>query len=52
MQLICKLGFGDNDSNSCEDDGYACSRIRLGSSIGVNTVVCPIILADCLDIYT
>ncbi|KAL3346439.1 hypothetical protein AABB24_025069 [Solanum stoloniferum] len=44
MQTGIGSSNGDNDSNSCEDDGYASSEIRLGSSIAVNSAVCPIIL--------
>ncbi|WMV17091.1 hypothetical protein MTR67_010476 [Solanum verrucosum] len=44
MQTRIGSSNGDNDSNSCEDDGYASSEIRLGSSIAVNSAVCPIIL--------
>lgn len=44
MQTGIGSSNGDNDSNSSEDDGYASSEIRLGSSIAIKSAVCPIIL--------
>ncbi|XP_055806045.1 histone-lysine N-methyltransferase CLF-like isoform X3 [Solanum dulcamara] len=44
MQIGIGSSNGDNDSNSCEDDGYASSEILPGSSIAVNNAGCPIIL--------